>query len=256
MRLDRTVTRHTSYRFTDTLTSVVRVSDNVSGNPFEGRTIAIIGAAGGLGSELVRQLQTCGARLILAGPHTEKLEPLAHPADRVLSFDLRDSRAGDQLVRTAQDLGGLDGVINAAGVVAFGPLTELDDVDLKEMFLINVLGPLWMMKRVTPMLSDSNGWLCSISGVIAETPMPNMAAYAATKASISAASRALFRELRRQNVFVCDARPPHTETGLAGRAISGTAPTFPPGLEPSRVAARILLGIEERTPELPATAFT
>ena len=240
------------YRFSHVLTSFEPVSENT----FNASTIAVIGASGGLGSELVRQLQSFGARVVLAGPHTEKLEPLAHTSDRVIPFDLRDSTAGDLLVRTAVELGGLDGVINAAGVVAFGPLAELDDVDLEEMFLINVLGPLWMMKRVTPLLAESKGWLCSISGVIAETPLPNMAAYAATKASISAASRSLFRELRRQHVFVCDARPPHTETGLASRPLSGTAPAFPVGLHPSRVAARILLGIEQRSPELSGTDFS
>lgn len=223
---------------------------------FVNQTIAVIGAAGGLGTQLVDQLHAAGARLILAGPTISKLEPLAKASDVTLTFDLRNSRSGDDLARVATELGGLDGVLNAAGVVAFGPLLELDDVALEELFLVDVLGPLWMTKRVTPLLAASNGWLCNITGVIAETPLPNMAAYSAAKAAMSAATRALHRELRRQNIFVCDARPPHTETGLATRPLSGTPPKFPTGLAPERVAARILQGIAERSPELAGTDFS
>ena len=223
---------------------------------FSDQTIAVIGAGGGLGSQLAAQLHSAGARLILAGPTMSKLQTLAQAGDVTLALDLRDSRAGDDLARVATELGGLHGVINAAGVVAFGPLEELDDVAIEELFLIDVLGPLWMTKRVTPLLAASKGWLCHITGVIAESPLPNMAAYSAAKAAMSAASRALHRELRRQNIFVCDARPPHTETGLATRALSGTPPKFPTGLAPERVAARILRGIADRSPELAGTDFS
>ena len=235
----------------------LRVVDTVEGmsRSFANSVVAIVGASGGLGTQFVEQLRAEGAQLLLAGPHPERLTPLCGPGDVVVPLDLRDARAGDTLAGVATELGRLDGVINAAGVVAFGGLAELDDVILEELFLIDVLGPLWLTKRVAPLLSASNGWLVHISGVIAESPLPNMAAYSAAKAAISAANRALHRELRRQNIFVCDARPPHTETGLATRALAGTAPRFPPGAQPSAVAARILQGVRDGVPELAGADF-
>jgi NADP-dependent 3-hydroxy acid dehydrogenase YdfG len=222
---------------------------------FAGSVVAVIGASGGLGRCFVEQLHAAGATVLLCGPHRERLEPLAQGNDAVVEMDLRDSRAGDAVVLAAQSLGRLDGVVNAAGVVAFGALAELDDVTIEEVFLIDVLGPLWLTKRVSPMLSEAKGWMVHISGVIAEAPMPNMAVYSAAKAAMSAANRSLFRELRRQDIFVCDARPPHTETGLATRALAGTAPKFPVGASPDAVVDRILSALIEGRAELAGADF-
>ena len=62
-------------------------------------------------------------------------------------------------------------------------------------------------------------------------------------------------EARRSRVRVVDARPPHTETGLAGRPIAGTAPRLPQGLVPQAVADRILRAIVDDELDLPSTAF-
>ena len=225
------------------------------GRSFDGSVVAVVGASGGLGAQFVAQLRASGARILLGGPHPDRLAPLCETNDVVVPLDLRDSRAGEALVAAAQVIGRLDGVVNAAGIVAFGPLQDLDDFLVEELFLVDVLGRLWMTKRVAPLLSESRGFLVNVSGVIAEAPIANMAVYSAAKAAMSAANRALFRELRRQGIFVCDARPPHTATGLATRAISGVAPRFPPGLTPADVVARILRGVVEESAELAGGDF-
>jgi cyclic-di-GMP-binding biofilm dispersal mediator protein len=53
-----------------------------------------------------------------------------------------------------------------------------------------------------------------------------------------------------------DARPPHTETGLANRPIAGEPPTLPPGLGPEQVAARLVQAIEDDTRDAPSTYFS
>jgi cyclic-di-GMP-binding biofilm dispersal mediator protein len=96
----------------------------------------------------------------------------------------------------------------------------------------------------------------NISGVIAEQNLPGMAAYGASKAALRSFDEALSREARRRGVRVIDARPPHTETGLAGRAVEGTAPRMPAGLSPDRVAQVIVDAL--LTPDvvdLPSHAF-
>jgi len=94
-----------------------------------------------------------------------------------------------------------------------------------------------------------------LSAVVAEQPLPGMAVYAATKAALTAADAALVRELRRVKVRVIDARPPHSETGLATRPIVGIAPVLPRGLAAAAVAERIVHGIEAGETAIPSTAL-
>ena len=145
--------------------------------------------------------------------------------------------------------------MNAAGIVAFGSLIETDDVVIEDLFLTNVLGPLWLIRAALPALTEAHGFVANISAVVAEQPLPGMVAYAASKAALTAASRALTRELRAAGITVTDARPPHTETGLATRPIAGVAPRLPQGLEPDAVARRIIAAIEAGEREVPADGF-
>lgn len=83
-----------------------------------------------------------------------------------------------------------------------------------------------------------------------------MAAYSASKAGLTGFDGALAHELRRQKVRVLDVRPPHTETGLAGRPIAGRAPALGQGLDPDAVAARVVQAIEDDERDLPASSFS
>lgn len=214
------------------------------GRSLDGSVVALVGATGGLGTPIARELRSQGAVLIEA----------SRTAD--VGIDIRDVDAGRQLVDIATERHGrLDGVIVASGIVAFGDLADTDDVVAEELFLTNVLGPLWLARRVLPMLSESNGFFAAITGVVADQPMPGMAAYSASKAALSAALTAVRREFRRSGVGVIEIRPPHTETGLATRPVAGTAPKLPTGLDPEAVARRIVAAISDGTDVLAATDF-
>ena len=223
----------------------------------DGAIVAVVGAGGGLGAPIARQLAGRGAQVVLAGPHADRLAAVGLPDATTVTVDLRAPDAGEDLVAAATArYGRLDGVVNAAGIVAFGSLLETDDVVIEELFLTNVLGPLWLARRVIPALQASGGFLVNISAVVAEQPLVGAAAYSASKAALTAADTALRRELRRVGVHVCDVRPPHTETGLASHPLAGAAPRLPTGLDPQGVAARIVAAIEADEPEVPALAFT
>lgn len=212
------------------------------------KVILVIGGSGGLGTALVEGLRSRGAKVL-----TTSRNPTSG-AD--ISLDIRDCDAGDLVVTAVvQGPGRLDGVINASGVVAFGSLEDTSDVVIEELFMTNVMGPMWLMRRLLPLLTESRGFVVMISGVVAETPMPQMAAYSASKAALAAALTALRRELRRAKVRVIDARPPHTETGLATRPLSGSAPAMAEGLAPQQVAERILQAIENGEDDLGSAGF-
>ena len=222
----------------------------------DGASVVVTGASGGLGGHIARQLADAGARLTLAARDRSALETLGIDATLV-SADLRDAEAGRSIVDAALSANNrLDGLVNAAGVVAFGPLVDTADEVIEDLFLTNVLGPLWMMRAAIPALTESRGFIANISAVVAEQPLAGMAAYAASKAALTAADRALTRELRAAGITVTDARPPHTETGLANRPIAGTAPQLREGLQPESVARRIVAAIVAGEREIPAEAFT
>jgi short-subunit dehydrogenase len=215
----------------------------------DGAVVAVVGATGGLGREIVSTLAARGATVIRCnrsgGPDSD------------VAVDLRDSRAGDVLIEYATAAHGrLDGVVVAAGIVAFGDLVDTDDVVIEELFLTNAMGPMWLAKHVAPALQASQGFFVNLSGVVAETPMPGMAAYSASKAAAAAATEAIRREFRRMKVAVIDVRPPHTETGLATRPVAGEAPKMPLGLEPAAVAERIVTAIEQGHTAVASTDFS
>ena len=85
--------------------------------------------------------------------------------------------------------------------------------------------------------------------------MPGMAAYSSSKIAIHGFLTALAKEWRREGVRVISARPGHTETGLATRAIAGTAPNFPAGMTAEHVVDRLIAAIEGDEKDLPASEF-
>ena len=207
--------------------------------------MVVVGASGGLGSAIAAELAGRGAVVIGAG---------RSGPDLVL--DIRDSHAGDAVVRVALGTHGrLDGVVVASGAVAFGELCDADPAVVEELFLVNALGPLWLARRVLGPLAESKGFYAAISGVVAEQACPGLVAYGASKAALSNGLAGLQREVRRRGVQVLDARPPHTETGLATRPLSGVAPSMPLGLEPAAVALRIVEAIVNGETVVPSAAF-
>ena len=89
-----------------------------------------------------------------------------------------------------------------------------------------------------------------LSAILADYPTAGMAAYTASKAGLSAWLTAVRQEQRRQGVTVFDIRPPHIETGLAGRAVAGQAPDMKAGAEVDEVVTLIVDGIRDGRREL------
>jgi cyclic-di-GMP-binding biofilm dispersal mediator protein len=95
----------------------------------------------------------------------------------------------------------------------------------------------------------------NITGVVAEQPLPNLASYSASKTAIAGFLEAAAREWRRDGIRVINTFPGHTETGLASRAIAGTAPSFPQGMTAERVAGRIVKALVEDEKSLASSDF-
>lgn len=219
-----------------------------------GARVLVVGASGGIGRPLAEALASRGVELAVAGRDPAALAGLGLTG-RVFALDLADAPAAASVVAAAAAaLGGLDGVVCCAGAVAFGPLDEIPLDVLDALVAVDLVGPLRLARAAIPVLAPG-GFVLNVSGMVAELPTAGLVPYSAVKAGVSAAFRALAREVRRRDLAVIDARPPHTETGLAGRPLHGRAPRLPTGLDPEVVAERLVRAIDAGERDLAAGAF-
>jgi short-subunit dehydrogenase len=217
-----------------------------------GARTLVAGATGVLGAGIARALHREGARLVLAGRDAAKLDGLSDelggvPTGRFDAFDL--DRCAALVDEAAGTLGGLDVLVVAIGVAAFGPGESTDDVTTEHLLAVNTMAPMALVRAAIPHL-DGSGTVAVLSAILADHPTAGMAAYTASKAGLSAWLTALRQEQRRRGVTVFDVRPPHIETGLAERAIAGEAPPMTAAAEADEVVELIVAGIRDGRREL------
>ena len=217
-----------------------------------GKTILIVGARSVIAQALAKHLSDAGASLILT---TSGYSVDSSVAARVEQLDLSKRESIASFLERMRGVR-IDGVVVAAGVVAFGSLESTPMAINNHLMQINASGPIELVTGLVENLKlGEDPFVVTLSGKIAEIPTAGMAAYSASKAALYAFSVAAARELRRSGIRWIDARPGHTETGLAGRSIHGDAPAFGVGLNPEDVAKRIMQAIESGEKDLPSSAF-
>jgi cyclic-di-GMP-binding biofilm dispersal mediator protein len=154
----------------------------------------------------------------------------------------------------------IDGIVLASGLVAFGSVAETPATVLQRLTQVNAVGQIDLVQQLFPALLRSankgnNPFVLSISGVIAERPMAGLSAYSASKAALHAYATAAQREYQKLGIRWLDARPGHTESGLANRAIAGTAPNFGVGMAVELVIGRIIKAVLDDEKDLPSGSF-
>lgn len=225
-----------------------------------GKKILVVGGSGVLGAELVKQLHGKGASVLATASSNESAAKIPAVAEVRLLLDYRSPESIKTLTDYLSAATELDGVVNAAGVVAFGPLSQLGEDTLTRLMAVNAQGPMQLFAALQPKLSQSakagrEPFIANITGVVAENPMANLVAYSASKTAIEGFLQGATRELRREGVRVLSARPGHTETGLASRAIQGEAPAFPTGMTAEHVVSKIVWALENDEKDLPSGSF-
>jgi cyclic-di-GMP-binding biofilm dispersal mediator protein len=220
-------------------------------------SVLVIGAAGGIGQSLCAGLRQAGATVIGTSRDAAKLPYLAAITSSQRVLDLAD---GDSIAAFLDEIEAdnvaLIGILVAAGVVGFGNAVDVPAAGFDRMMAINATGPIHVLSALSPIVGESgDGFIVTLSGMIAETPMAGLTAYSASKAALHAFSVAAGREFRRIGVRFIDARPGHTESGLATRALFGEAPNFGAGLTTEAVADRIIAAILNDEKDLPSSAF-
>jgi short-subunit dehydrogenase len=208
----------------------------------------VAGATGALGSRLARGLHADGALVFLAGRDVDRLGVLADELGAPAGvLDL--SRPVDAVNTAVDVLGGLDGLVIATGAVAFGAADELPDGVARELFEVNALAPMALIRAALGEFG-SPAAIVALSAVVAEFPTAGMAAYSASKAALSAYLGALRRERRRHGLTVLDVRPPHLNTGFSAHALHGDVPRLPEPADADALVTAILAAVRDDRREL------
>ncbi|MDB4051604.1 SDR family oxidoreductase [Planktomarina sp.] len=187
---------------------------------FKGKHALVTGAAGGIGTSIVEKLRAQGAKVVVADRVTEGIAAEAH-----LPGDLLDGLYCDGLAAAASvALGGLDIVINNAGVITRGPVTETSDADWDLSMGVNVEAPFRICRAAIPLMAETGG------GTIVNTascwggksPGPNHAIYCMTKAAIASLTQCMGMDHAHQGIrinAVCpnEVNTPMLRSGFAKR---------------------------------------
>ncbi|WP_323716222.1 SDR family oxidoreductase [Paracoccus aminovorans] len=168
---------------------------------FQGKTAIVTGAAGGIGRAVVAALVQAGAR-VTAADTLAALEaaPVPGATNRVL--DVRDGAAAEALVAEVEAENGPLGLgVHAAGVLAIGPLLDLDPKEWDRVIGVNATGTFNVTRAFgRAMARQGKGAIVAVSSNAAGIPRLNMGAYAASKAAATMLIRCLGLELAGQGV--------------------------------------------------------
>lgn len=172
----------------------------------------VTGAAGGIGQAIIAALKAQGAIVTAADRDTSSV-----PADHHLPGDLLNAQYADTLPQAAHDaMGGLDLVINNAGVITRGAVTESSDADWALSLGVNVEAPFRICRAAIPIMAAAGG------GVIINTascwggkaPGPNHALYCMTKAAIASLTQCMGMDHAHQNIRINAVCPNEVNTPM------------------------------------------
>ena len=188
-----------------------------------GRKALVTGAAGGIGQAVVRRLSHAGARVAAADVRTEGVvSEVSFPGD------LTDPEYCDSLPeRAAEALGGLDIVVNNAGIMRRGPITDATDEDFRLSIAVNVEAPFRICRAVIPIMARAGGGaIVNIASCWGLRPGPGHAVYCMTKAAIASLTQCMGRDHAHQDVRINAVCPNEVDTPMlrSGFAARGLDP--------------------------------
>jgi NAD(P)-dependent dehydrogenase (short-subunit alcohol dehydrogenase family) len=185
----------------------------------KGKRALITGAGSGIGRALAVEASRLGMTVALCGRRGDALaETLSAmtPSDRHLR--LRGDITDSAVRRCMRDYlwrrwGGLDVLVNNAGVIAIGPLAYATDAEFERMMATNVIAPMALTREMLPLLRRAMpSRVVNVGSMFGDIPYPLFAAYSASKFALRGMSIALRRELRPYGVGVTYAAPRATMT--------------------------------------------
>jgi NAD(P)-dependent dehydrogenase (short-subunit alcohol dehydrogenase family) len=227
--------------------------------PISGRTVAITGAARGLGLATARALAERGARVAIGDLDGDlaRVEAAALPGPGPHAgypLDVTDPESFERFLEATAELGPLDVLINNAGIMPVRAFAEEDPLVTRRQIEINLLGVTTGTRlALARMLPRGRGHVVNVSSAAGRVAVPGEAVYTATKHAVVGFGEALRVELRGSGVDISTIMPSLAATELA----SGMRPPrFVPMVKPEQVAKAIVKTLERPKLEMIVPAWT
>lgn len=190
---------------------------------FAGKKVLVTGAAGGIGRAIVEMLGAAGAQVAVADREVTGIDAEAH-----LPGDLTETAYADGLPLAASEaLGGLDIVINNAGIMRRGPVTASSDDDFDLSVAVNVKAPFQICRAAIPLLAKRGGGaIVNTASCWGVRPGPDHAVYCMTKAALASLTQCMGRDHAHQGIRVNAVCPNEVDTPMlrTGFALRGFDP--------------------------------
>jgi short-subunit dehydrogenase len=212
----------------------------------QGLRAIVTGASSGIGRELVKALIAGGASVVAMARRQERLEELAgqiaaverlawiagdvtSAADRAAAIDLCERR-----------FGGLDALVNNAGIGAVGPFALAGDDRLRQIMEVNLFAPAEFIRQALPSLRQGkHPIVVNVSSVLGHRAVPSKSEYCASKFALHGFSDSLRTELAREGIDVLVVSPSTTQSEFFERALGrNDEPQGRFGRMPAEVVAR------------------
>ena len=225
-----------------------------------GRRILITGASSGIGRSLAEQLAPAGARLILAARSADRLDEVAatlsahHPDIVAVPADITRpedrQRVLDEAIRR---FGGLDILINNAGVASFAHFADCTEAILREIMEVNFFAPTELIRLALPTLTQGQQpAIVNVASMCGRRGMPAWPEYSASKFALCGMTEALRAEFARFEIDVLLILPGLTASGLRQGLLMNTGRMniqFDDGMPPAQVAAGIVKALRKNRAE-------
>jgi NAD(P)-dependent dehydrogenase (short-subunit alcohol dehydrogenase family) len=209
-----------------------------SGNQSLAAQVAVVTGSGrGIGAAIARKLAGLGSTVVLCGRTRAQLDRTAQGITQAggkaeaVECDVQDLASVQELAaRVERDFGRLDILVNNAGVGGFaGPLHQLEPIEWEQILNTNLRGVYYCIRSLAPiMIRAKAGHIVNISSLAGKNPLPNGAAYAASKWGLNGLSYSVAEELRAHNIRVAVVCPGSTNTDLSPHVGKNTAKMIQP----------------------------
>ncbi|RJQ92361.1 SDR family NAD(P)-dependent oxidoreductase [Amycolatopsis panacis] len=188
----------------------------------DGKRVFVTGSGAGIGKAIAALCTERGARVVVSDRNAEAAKQTAGEigAAGVANCDVTDeAQVQSAVARAAELLGGLDVLVNNAGIEVSSPLLQQSTESFDKIFGVNVRGTFVAMKAATPYLMESKGNIVNMSSVAGLGGSPLLGSYCATKAAVVQLTRVAAVEMRAAGIRVNAVCPGFADTAMVERLV-------------------------------------